>query len=776
MKNCFKKVVLLLMVVFSAVMIASCGKDSGDTIYYEVKYIVENTEIANCFIKEGQTALPVAAKEIDGKTFQYWTLNGKEYDFTTPVTSNLTFIASYLNSGTSKPTVEVSAEVKAELEKVVPGAVYTGIEMTETGSIKAEYKAVKGKLTTTIYYLEKGNNFTTVKMYVGINSGKIVNILTVESDTVGKKESFNGTTLGVIGSTSETLNNDFTVITGVTISSTTVKELLVEAFDMYAAENSDSSDEQILTVTFDTDGGTTIDSITVENGKTFVRPNDPTRSLYHFTGWYVDDKPYDFTTPVTKDITLVAKWVTVFQFDSKTQTIVDAVDLAGDVEIPTMINGIEVKNLGENLFKGNKTISSVTIPASIEKIAFNAFENCTALEKVTFLGNATSNPLVFGNEVFKGCTALKDITFPANAGVISSGMFEGCTSLIKLPIAGVVVTIANNAFKGCTALEEMVLPEGLKEIAKNAFDGCTTLPRIVFPESLATIGQEAFKDCVSMVTMYIPSGVTQINLSAFAGCTKLGTINVSNDNTKYSSISGALYNKTATTLILVPNRTLKNFEIPATVDFIEAGAFENLVNLETITVNQDSVKYITEEGVLYSKSTIAGSETTKIELIPAKYSGVVKFLANTNNVASNVFANCPNIATITVDSENQYFVEIDHIIYKRTSPTSKYFTLVVANRNFSGVATVLKDTEYSSLSVSSDAFANTKLTGIRLTWNKPIASISNNIFASVPEGFKVYIPNGTMDNYTGITNTKWRGEFKEAVVSMLVEETPTTNE
>lgn len=772
MKNCFKKVILLLMVVFSAVMIASCGKDSDDAIYYEVKYIVENTEIASCFVKEGQTAVPATAKEIEGKTFQYWTLNGKEYDFTTLVTSNLTFIASYLNSGTNKPTIEVSDEVKAELEKVVPGAIYTGIEIIETGSIKAEYKAVKGKLTTTIYYLEKENKFTTVKMYVGINSGKIVNILTVKSDTLGKEESFNGTTLGIIGSTSETLNNNFVVITGVTFSSTTVKELLVEAFDMYEAENSDSSDDQILTVTFDTDGGTTIDSITVENGKTFVRPNDPTRSLYHFTGWYVNDKPYDFTTPVTKDITLVAKWVTVFQFDSKTQTIVDAVDLAGEVEIPTLINGVEVKNLGENLFKGNKTITSVTIPASIEKIAFSAFENCTALEKVTFLGTATSNPLVFGNEVFKGCTALKDITFPANAGVISSGMFEGCTSLIKLPMAGVVITIASNAFKGCTALEEMVVPEGLKEIAKNAFEGCTTLPRIVFPESLTTIGQEAFKDCVSIVTMYIPSGVTQINLSAFAGCTKLGIISVSADNAKYSSISGSLYNKKATTLILVPNRILKTFELPATVDFIESGAFANLVNLETVTVNKNSTKYVAEEGVLYSKT----NETTKIELIPTKYSGVVKILANTNNVAANVFANCPNIVAISVDSENQYFVEIDHIIYKKSYPTSKFFTLVVANRNFSGVATILKDTDYSSLYLSNDAFANTKLAGIRLTWDKPIATVYTNIFASVPEDFKVYIPNGTMENYTGITNTKWKAEFKETVANMLVEDPASTNE
>ena len=65
------------------------------------------------------------------------------------------------------------------------------------------------------------------------------------------------------------------------------------------------------TVTFETFGGTTVPSQTVEEGDTATEPEDPTREGYTFGGWYLDEDctvPYDFSTPVTEDITIYAKW------------------------------------------------------------------------------------------------------------------------------------------------------------------------------------------------------------------------------------------------------------------------------------------------------------------------------------------------------------------------------------------------------------------------------------------------------------------------------------
>ena len=66
------------------------------------------------------------------------------------------------------------------------------------------------------------------------------------------------------------------------------------------------------TVTFNTGEGSTVDSQVVADGAKATKPADPTRDGYVFAGWYADadlKSPYDFSTSVTKDLTLYAKWV-----------------------------------------------------------------------------------------------------------------------------------------------------------------------------------------------------------------------------------------------------------------------------------------------------------------------------------------------------------------------------------------------------------------------------------------------------------------------------------
>ena len=64
-------------------------------------------------------------------------------------------------------------------------------------------------------------------------------------------------------------------------------------------------------VTFNTDGGSSISSVVVVNDQTVTRPADPTKDNCTFAGWYTDEActtAYDFTSPVTGDLTLFAKW------------------------------------------------------------------------------------------------------------------------------------------------------------------------------------------------------------------------------------------------------------------------------------------------------------------------------------------------------------------------------------------------------------------------------------------------------------------------------------
>ena len=65
-------------------------------------------------------------------------------------------------------------------------------------------------------------------------------------------------------------------------------------------------------VSFDSNGGTAVDTQkNVQYGTTATKPENPTREGYRFLGWFTKDgKAFDFSTPITGDITLVARWAT----------------------------------------------------------------------------------------------------------------------------------------------------------------------------------------------------------------------------------------------------------------------------------------------------------------------------------------------------------------------------------------------------------------------------------------------------------------------------------
>lgn len=86
------------------------------------------------------------------------------------------------------------------------------------------------------------------------------------------------------------------------------------------------------TVSFDSMGGSPVDSQTVDYGSTSIRPADPTLSGYVFAGWYFDEgyvTTWSFSDPVYFNATLYAKWIpegtptAIVTFDSMGGSSVD---------------------------------------------------------------------------------------------------------------------------------------------------------------------------------------------------------------------------------------------------------------------------------------------------------------------------------------------------------------------------------------------------------------------------------------------------------------------
>jgi len=125
------------------------------------------------------------------------------------------------------------------------------------------------------------------------------------------------------------------------------------------------------TVTFKTNGGKEeIKAQTVESGKKATKPADPTKDGNTFAGWFSDKaltKAYDFSTPVTDNITVYAKWTP----DSWTVKF-DANGGSGSMAEMKVKKGSEL-TLPENKFTApaNKTFDKWTVGAPGTKIEVN---------------------------------------------------------------------------------------------------------------------------------------------------------------------------------------------------------------------------------------------------------------------------------------------------------------------------------------------------------------------------------------------------------------------
>ena len=228
------------------------------------------------------------------------------------------------------------------------------------------------------------------------------------------------------------------------------------------------------------------------------------------------------------------------------------IDDAGNVIIPSSVNGKEVTIIGANAFSGSEAsgTGSIVVPASVTTIEQGAFTGRGSLQSVTF--EEGSELATIGVSAFSGCQALSNIELPEGLETIGNCAFFNCDALTKIDIPASVtsigeqafdnsglktVNLADNshleeigyaAFKNCYYLTEVTIPASVTTIGNETFSGSKSLERVEFEEGteLKTISSQMFSGCTSLSDITIPSTVTVIGHNAFDGCSSLTSINI----------------------------------------------------------------------------------------------------------------------------------------------------------------------------------------------------------------------------------------------------------
>ena len=240
------------------------------------------------------------------------------------------------------------------------------------------------------------------------------------------------------------------------------------------------------TVTFDSAGGSAVESVKVVEGGKISLPTEPNRDGYIFDGWKKNGgSEWDFENDTVKsDVTLKASWIdasTVFGYltvEGSDGIVISSLksEYSKTVCVPSIINGLRVIGINDSVFEGksSETIKKIIVPEGIGYIGANAFKNCVGIE-IVIEGALTK----VGEAAFYGCDGLKSVSFGEGLTEISVEAFSGCTALTEVRFPSTLVKIGENAFEDCIALKFIVMHDAAR-LSNGAFIGCDSLVTVFF--------------------------------------------------------------------------------------------------------------------------------------------------------------------------------------------------------------------------------------------------------------------------------------------------------
>lgn len=269
-----------------------------------------------------------------------------------------------------------------------------------------------------------------------------------------------------------------------------------------------------FTVTFDTDGGSTVAAQTVKEGEKATRPANPTKTDFEFDNWYTaktGGEVFDFDKEVTGDVTVYARWTAV---SAKTVTFkvnyvaADGLDDSHDKsETVTLQVGAALPSVSYDYIesRGYFTDQAMTTAFSGDKVTEDMPELWIKLDRKLTI---TEGQYVF--------TLREDNTTYA---IAENAANKPSAAEVTLPLKVGPYDVTAVARRGFTSssFTKLTIPEGYTDIVENAFYGNTSLVVVNFPTTLKAIDANAFLDASSLTVVWFAEGLETIGINAFSG-------------------------------------------------------------------------------------------------------------------------------------------------------------------------------------------------------------------------------------------------------------------
>lgn len=229
----------------------------------------------------------------------------------------------------------------------------------------------------------------------------------------------------------------------------------------------------------------------------------------------------------------------------------------GDVVIPSELDGLPVTLIEECAFYGCETMTSVSIPDTVQEIGYGAFYDCLSLQEVTIPDSVT----ILGEQAFSYCVQLKTVQLSDHLSELGQQAFYNCQELTTVCLPQSLSVLGDYVFEGCLALESLeveagntalssldgvlfsadqtvlikypeakageqyTVPATVKELANWAFVGAKNLKSVDLGQ-VTTMGDDAFYYCTSLEEVRLSEGLEALNGAAFGYCSALKTLTI----------------------------------------------------------------------------------------------------------------------------------------------------------------------------------------------------------------------------------------------------------
>ena len=322
-----------------------------------------------------------------------------------------------------------------------------------------------------------------------------------------------------------------------------------------------------------------------------------------------------------------------------TVTITGCSGDATDIVVPATLNSKPVTAIADNAFRGKAELTSVYLPASVDRIGSYAFAGCSAIGNV----NVSSSTVTIGAYAFSDCAALTNVTVSGTIKELGNAAFYNCAGLLDVSTGKGIQKIGKYAFRGCSALVDMDLKK-TSSIGAYAFMGWSQLTSVVTSKTLKTIGKNAFYDTGEKLEIVVAKGSKALSY-------------VKRKKLSYSYADGTLLEGQEVSYQKGSYKIIKSHKTKGTCMFL--GAKESTPVSFTIP---DAIKV---NGISYKVV-----EIKDYAFFSSKKLRKVTIGANVKTIGSGAFAYCDKLTSVVIKSTQLKTVESDAFEYSKKAKIS----------------------------------------------------------------------------------------------------------